>query len=284
MLITGSQGMLATDIARAAAEAGYAIHGTSHHALDILDVQACREALTALRPDVVVNTPGIAVDRCEEVPEDGFRMHTWAPNQMALACEELGSIFVYISTCGLFGDEVRPYHEYDPVVLKTQYARSKYLGEQAAKEACHRTFVVRPGWLFGGTIEHQRNFVYQRFLDAQQKPVMECAVDKSGSPTYTGDVASALIHVLDTTAYGTYHMTNEGGGSRADYVQCIVDAFGLSTEIKRVDSSFFPRSAPVPSCEILDNMNMRMLGVPPCESWQEAIHRYAQQIKAQLPI
>ena len=280
ILITGSQGMLATDCAQVAAAAGYRVVGYSHHQLDITDIAQMRQCLETERPAVVLNTPGLLVDYCEQHPEEGSRLHAWAPQQMAHVCERLGAVFIYISTCGLFGDEVKLWSEDDAVVLKTQYARSKYLGEQAVLAACSRALVIRPGWLFGGLPSHRKNFVYQRYLEAQETRVLRSVNDKYGSPTYTEDLALKLLELLETETYGTYHVTNAGGGSRYEYVKCIVEAFGLKTVVEPVDSSNFPRSAPVPACEQLENRNLRFAGLQLLGSWQEAIHRYvAHQLK-----
>ena len=271
--------MLATDLARVAATAGYEVIGLSHSELDVTQASQVREALEQVKPDVVANTPGIAVDACEVQPEEGYRIHTWAAGVVARQCDRVGAICVYISTCGLFGDEVKFYTEYDQVHLKTQYARSKFLGEAAATRACERTFIIRPGWMFGGTPAHRRNFVYQRFLEANREPVLRSASDKFGSPTLAGDLAAKTLEIVETSEYGLYHVTNQGGASRYEYVKCIVEAFGLGTPVESVDSSAFPRSAPVPDCEMLENLNLKFLGLSPLAPWQEAIHRYVDVLK-----
>ena len=83
MLITGSRGMLATDLARAAEACGYEVIGLSHEQLDITRADEVRQVLAAACPDVVVNTPGLAVDLCEQEPEQGYRVHVWASEQLA---------------------------------------------------------------------------------------------------------------------------------------------------------------------------------------------------------
>lgn len=281
VLITGSQGMLATDMAKVWTGLGYQATGLSHAQLDVTSANQVSEALEQTRPDIVVYTPGLGVDTCEQEPEKGYRLHTWAPAQMARQCHSLGATFVYISTCGLFGDEVRFYSEYEPVQLKTQYARSKFLGEQAATQACRRTFVIRPGWLFGGTPSHQRNFVYQRFLEARRESVVRSAGDKFGSPTSTEELAAKILEIVDTAEYGVYHVTNTGRASRYEYVKCIVESFGLDTTVEPVESSSFPRAASVPDCELLENLNLKFLGLEPLQPWQEAIERYVTTLKKQ---
>jgi len=274
--------MLATDLARVASAEGYQVTGTSHGEMDVTQAGQVRQVLEGTKPQVVVNTPGIGVDTCEERPEEGYLMHTWAAGVVARECQRIDAVFVYISTCGLFGDEMRFYSEYDPVVLKTQYARSKLLGEQEAFRACERTFVIRPGWMYGGTQNHQRNFVFQRYQEALREPMLKSAGDKYGSPTFTGDVAAKLLEILEMDEYGLYHVTNQGSASRYDYVKYIVNSFGLDTPVEKVDSSSFPRRAPVPDCETLENLNVRFLGLQPMEPWQDAIDRYVHSIKANI--
>ena len=273
--------MLAFDLAWVWSKARYKVTGLSHAQLDITQPDQVRQALEQHRPDVVVNTPGIGVDTCELEPEKGLQIHTWAAANVARQCQRAGAVCVYLSTCGLFGDEVGFHSEYDPVELKTRYARSKYLGEQASFQQCARTFVIRRGWLFGGTMKHQRNFVYQRFLEASQKPLLTSAADKFGCPTFTRHLAGKMREVVESEEYGLYHLTNSGSASRYEYVKFIVESFGLDTPVEPVDSSSFPRAAAVPDCEMLDNLNVRFLGLDPMEPWQEAVQRYVADLKKQ---
>jgi len=271
--------MLASDLLKAAASAGLDTVGLNHSELDITQPGLVRSTLEQIKPDLVINTPGIGVDACHNNPADGYQMHTWAPAMLAANCQRIGAEFMYISTCGLFGDEVKDYSEYDPVSLKTEYAKSKYQGELEAVRRCRRTYVIRPGWLFGGGKEQPRNFVYQRYLEATQNPVLKSAGDKFGCPTDTSELAAKIFELTETEEYGLYHVTNGGKASRYDYVKCIVDAFGLDTAVEPVDSSAYTRSAPVPGCEALENLNLKFLGLAPMTSWQEAIQRYVRSLK-----
>jgi dTDP-4-dehydrorhamnose reductase len=283
LLITGGGGMLATDLARVAEARGLAVTAPSRDALDVTLPGDVHSAFEAFRPDAVVQAVGLAVDFCEEHREEAMRVHAWGTACVARECERAGAAFVSVSSCGLFGDDVRFYDEYDTPILKTQYARSKHEGERAAFGWCRRAYVVRPGWLFGGRPEHARNFVVRRWEEARRVPVVASAGDKFGSPTFTEDLAARILDLLGTDAYGVYHVTNTGGGSRYDYVRHIVDTFALPVRVEKVDSSHHPRSAPVPACEMLDNFNTKFLGLPPLPTWQEAIERYVRKLRTTNP-
>jgi dTDP-4-dehydrorhamnose reductase len=271
--------MLATDLGRVAEARGWDVTRLTHAELDVCSAGDVRAAVDGLRPEAVVQAVGIAVDLCEERPEEARRVHGWGTACVARACERVGAAFVGVSTCGLFGDDIRFYGEYDTPILKTEYARSKHDGERLAQALCRRTYVVRPGWLFGGSPGHARNFVVRRWEEARRGGVVSSAGDKFGSPTFTEDLAHRILDLLDSEAYGLYHVSNTGGGSRFDYVRAIVEAFGLGTPVEKVDSSHYPRAAAVPACEMLDNVNTRFLGLAPLPPWQEAIGRYVARLR-----
>ena len=279
MVVTGGEGMLATDLARVAEARGFEVISLSHGQLDVTRPGEIKNALEGHKAGYVVHTVGLAVDFCETNRQEADRVHAWATGCIARHCQRLGATLVHVSTCGLFGDEIRFYSEYDPVRLKTQYARSKYLAELAAAQHCERTYNVRPGWMFGGTPSHRKNFVFRRYEEARSQPVIRSAGDKFGSPTFTVDLAEKIVELLGTEQYGVYHITNEGGASRFEYVKCIVEAFALSTPVEMVDSTFFPRPAPAPSSEMLENLNLRFLGLQPLAPWQEAVRRYVSALQ-----
>lgn len=279
LLITGGGGMLATDLQRVAEARGHAVSAPTRDELDVTDAVAIGAAMESLRPDAVIQAVGLAVDFCEEHREEALRVHAWGSACVARECERAGAAFVSLSSCGLFGDEVRFYDEYEAPILKTQYARSKHEGERLAFASCRRVYVVRPGWLFGGTPAHDRNFVARRWDEAHRVAVLRSAGDKFGSPTFTEDLAVRILDLLDTGAYGVYHVSNAGGGSRYDYVRHIIDSFGLPNHVEKADSSHHPRSAPVPACEMLENLNTKFLGLPPLPPWQEAIERYIHRLR-----
>lgn len=282
VLITGGAGMLATDLSRAFNDCGYEVSAPSHAELDVVDGAAVDVALSTIKPSVTIHTAAMHVDPCEADPGAAQRVNAEGSRHVAESCDRHGSELVYISTCGLFGDKIRAYTETDEVVLKTEYAKSKYRGEELVRQVCERAFVVRPGWLFGGETGHQKNFVVQRFEEARQKEVVQSAGDKHGCPTYTGDLAASIIALLESGRYDTYHLVNAGQCTRAGYVQGIVDAFGLDTPVEDVDSSHFPRPADVPDCEILESEVLVQAGVDPMPHWTDAMNRYVRSIRGTL--
>ena len=284
ILVTGAKGMFASDLLGFLDEHdSYDVMGLDRASLDITNRESVKNVIKDYRPDVIIHPAAQTnVDYCEQNPEEAYSVNTFGTSLVAFYARKYGANLVYLSSCGVFGDEVKEYSEYDNVVLKSVYARSKYLGEIAVTQQCPEAIIIRPGWLFGGTINHPKNFVYKRYLEAQTKDFMESTVDKWGCPTYTLDLAKKIIELIETDSFGLYHITNEGSTTRFDYVTEILKNFGLKTEVVPVDSSKFLRSAPVPDCEILDNMNLRLSGLQPLQSWKQAIKEYVNRIQTEI--
>ncbi len=279
ILITGGSGMLAGRLkAHFSSQPHTTVLTPGRAELDITDEDAVLAAVRDLAPTVVINTAALLVEPCEADPREAFRINAWGPRNLALACAENEAALVQISSGGLFGDEVRPYNEYDPVVLKTEYARSKFAGEEQVRAICPWHFILRLGWLYGGGLDGRRDFVAARLEEAKGKDVLESAKDKFGSPVCAADVAELLDRLMEAGAFGLYHVAGAGGCSRAEYVAAILAAAGLSARVEPVDSSSFPRRAGVPACEILESWNLGYAGIPGLPDWRESLGAYVRHL------
>lgn len=285
VLITGADGMLATDFADVLNEkSDYTIVRLNRQNLDIRDRNAVSDAMNQIKPDYVLHTAALSdVDYCEENRAHAFRVNGYGTENIAYYTQKMKAKLIYISTCALFGDEIKEYIECDPVVLKTVYAKTKYLGEEKTKEWCDRYFIVRPGWLFGGNKNHKRNFVYQRYREALNHPEIHSASDQYGCPTYTRHLSHKIIELMETDGYGVYHISNSGSATRYEYVKKIVRTFGLNNKIHPVDSGFFKRKAPAPRCVMIKNANLSIKGFGLLPDWNTAVEEYIDRLKRELP-
>lgn len=275
ILITGGEGMFASDFKTEALGTAYNVVSYGRSQMDIRNAAQVDRVFQQVKPDIVVHTAAITnVDYCEDHEDDAYAVNAHGTQNVAKASESIEAKLVYISTCGLFGDDLKAYSEDDPVQLKTKYAKTKYEGERFAGDYCTRSFIVRPGWLFGGAKGHSKNFVYKRYLEALQNETLYSANDKFGCPTYTKHLTSKILELIATERYGTYHITNSGSASRYEYVREIIKTFGLTTEVQEVDSGSFVRKAPVPDCEILKNNNLILNGFELLPDWKSSISEY----------
>ena len=277
ILITGSNGLLGSDLCLYLShDSNYDVIPTTRNSMDITDFERICEILNHSKPDIVIHTAAETnVDLCEQDPDHAFLVNTLSTKYLAIACEKLNIPLVFISTCGLFdGKKGSAYNEYDSPNPLTIYAKSKYEAEKVIQSICPRHFIIRVGWLFGGNVNHKKNFIANRWSESKNKTEILSANDKFGSPTYSMDVAKKIMEIVQSGIYGTYHVANKGKCSRYEYVSKIVQFFEVDVKVKPVDSSNFPRSAPVPDSEAIENYNLKLMGKDDLRTWDEALDDY----------
>jgi dTDP-4-dehydrorhamnose reductase len=217
------------------------------------------------------------VDGCAHEPERAYRINGLGTKYVALACQQLDAALVYISTNEVFdGAQQQPYTEYDTVQPINAYGRSKWVGEQAVRELLHRFYIVRVAWLFGG----ERNFVRTVMRLGAQPPEngIRMVTDEVGTPTYTADVAEALLQLVATPHYGTYHLVNQGACSRYDFAREILRQAGMDdVPITPIMLADYPRDSTPPPHTAMANIAGAALGLD-LRPWQDALAAYLNSL------
>ena len=220
IIITGANGQLGIELSKQLSRIKTnEIIRTDRNDLDIVNIDDVDRYIYKTRPDVVVNCAAYtAVDLCETDIENAYKVNAIGPRNLAIACEKVGAKFVQISTDYVFdGNGTRAYREDDNTCPKSVYGKSKAIGEQFTREFCSKYFIVRTAWLYG----EGNNFVRTMLKLAQTNEELNVVNDQFGSPTSTVDLAKAIIDLIHTEHYGTYHGTCEGQCSWYDFAKKI---------------------------------------------------------------
>ncbi|MGZ4582427.1 MAG: SDR family oxidoreductase, partial [Nocardioidaceae bacterium] len=147
-LVTGSHGLLGTDLVARLEEAGETVTRAPREALL---GQASVEKLVAGQ-DVVVNCAAWTdVDGAESAGIEPFLVNGHIPELLTEATRRTDARLVQLSTDYVFsGTAKRPYREDARTAPRSVYGRSKLAGENEVL-AGHPTggFVVRTAWLYG---------------------------------------------------------------------------------------------------------------------------------------
>lgn len=270
--ITGARGQLGAALAAALAPR-HELIPLGHDSLELGDPAAV-EQVAATRADLVIHPAAHTnVDGCARDPEAAYRVNALGTKYVALACRRIGAPLVYISTNEIFpGDADRPYAEYDAARPINAYGRSKWAGEQAARELLHELYVVRVAWLFGG----ERNFVRTvlRLADSPPPGGIRMVDDEVGSPTYAADVAAGVARLIDTGHYGAYHVVNSGHCSRYAFARAILRQAGREdVPVQPIKLAEFQRASTPPPFAPLANLAGAALGIT-LRPWQEALAAY----------
>jgi dTDP-4-dehydrorhamnose reductase len=275
-LVTGAGGMLGRDTVAVLTRRGEDVTGLGHAALDITRPESVREALTAHRPDIVVNCAAYtAVDDAETDEKTALLINGEGPHHLARACAATGARLLHVSTDYVFSGEARttPYPEDHPPDPRTAYGRTKLAGEQAVlAELPESSAIVRTAWLYGA---HGRNFV-RTMLDLEaRRDTLDVVDDQRGQPTWSADVAACLADLgplIGPGLHGVFHATSSGETTWCGLAREVFRHAGADPErVRPVDSSAFPRPAPRPTYSALGHDRLRQAGLTPVRGWREAL-------------
>lgn len=273
IIVTGAGGMLGKDLVELLIGRHHDVLPMSHGALDITSLGQVRETVSRNKPQVVINCAAYtAVDNAESDWDRALAVNGLGPRNLALACRDNGAALLQVSTDYVFsGEKDSPYGVFDLTGPVNAYGRSKLWGELAVQKILPSSYIVRTSWLFG---LGGPNFVHTMLRLGQENPSLKVVADQRGAPTFTPDLAGALADLLDTRAYGVYHVTNGGFTTWCGFATEIFRQRNLSVQVNPCTTSEFTRPAPRPANSLLDPFPLReTIGhlLPP---WEDALARF----------
>jgi len=246
--------------------------------LDLCDRDAVRATVADFRPELVLHGGAFtAVDACESDPDTAFAVNALGTRHVAEASDAVGAHLVYVSTDYVFdGTLGRPYVEWDQPAPRSVYGRSKLGGETEVRALSGVAgTVVRTAWVSGA---HGANMVKTvlRLSDATPGGTLRFVDDQHGCPTFTADLARALVRLGLDRRPGTFHVTNQGETTWFGFARAVLEAAGRDPSVVEPIATTDldpPRPAPRPANSRLDNAALRLSGLPLLPPWQESLGR-----------
>lgn len=271
-MITGAAGMLGLDVTQATLAAGHEALPYARAELDVTDRAALERELARVRPDVVVNCAAYTnVDGAESDPEGAARVNRDGTGYLAAAARAVGAWTIHVSTDYVFdGTKRTPYVESDATAPRSVYGETKLAGERLlALAAPDAHTIVRTAWLFGAGGPCFPATMLR--LAASGKP-LRVVDDQVGSPTYTGDLARALVEIAtaDPRPVGVLHVTAAGQCSWFELARETLVRAGSSTPVEPCTTAEFPRPAARPAYSVLRSER----GAPALPDWHAGLDAY----------
>ncbi len=277
IVVTGASGMLGQDLVPYLRAKGYEVFPSTSSQMSLLETQeSMREKLEPFQPEIIIHAAAYTqVDKAEQEPDLAMAVNKDGTRNLALAAQELGAIFVYISTDYVFdGLKRTPYEPADRPNPISIYGLSKHYGELMVSELLEEYYIIRTSWLYG---LHKKNFVQWVLESARSGTPIQVASDWIGSPTWTGSLSLAIEALMNSGEYGTYHIADQGEVSRYEQALGICKAAGLSGEhIRPVTLGELSLQAARPQYSVLTTPG---LAVP---SWETTLQAYLEQYRQQV--
>ena len=291
VFVTGVKGQLGHDVMNELAKRGHEGIGVDIEEMDITDAESVRKVITEANPDVVIHCAAwTAVDLAEDddKKEKVHQVNAVGTENIAKVCHDLDCKMIYISTDYVFdGQGTRPWEPDDERHPLNVYGQTKYEGELAVEKWVKKFYIVRIAWVFG---VNGKNFIKTMLNAGKTHDKLTVVSDQIGTPTYTLDLSRLLVDMIETDKYGYYHATNEGGYiSWYDFTK---EIFKQAVELGHTEYSedrltvvpvttaeYGVSKAARPFNSRLDKSKLVENGFKPLPTWQDALHRYLQEIE-----
>jgi dTDP-4-dehydrorhamnose reductase len=272
LLLAGAGGQLGRCLLAACARHDVTALGRAE--LDITDAAQVSAAINFHRPDLLINASAFNdVDGAESRGAQAHAVNAKGPGILAAAAATYGIPVLHVSTDYVFDGALRrPYHEYDRTNPLSSYGAGKLAGEEAVRSLNPRHYIVRTAWLFW---EDGKNFLLSMYRLASH-PRLKVVSDQTGSPTYVPHLAAAISQLIETAAYGTYHLAGHGGASRWELVSELFRRLRIPSQIQPVSHLEFPADAARPAFSVLTSLQNPRIELPP---WQAGLDEFVFGLK-----
>lgn len=293
VLVTGSNGQLGFELRRSLVPLGHVV-ALDRAQCDLRNIDALRNLVRELRPDVIVNAAAYtAVDRAENDADLAFAVNGVAPGVLAEEARNLGSLLVHYSSDYVFSGAGDAAHvETDSVGPLSVYGKSKLAGEQAVAASGAQAIVLRTSWVAGS---HGSNFAKSILRLARERDSLRVIADQFGAPTTASLIADVTAHIVnrawlhgDRRAWtsGVVHLAAAGETSWHGYAAEIV-RYAVSKganlrlgpeDIEAIPTTEYPLPAQRPRNSRLDTRKLRETFDIHLPEWQQGVRFLLDQI------
>ena len=141
---------------------------------------------------MIINTAAYTkVDLAEKEKDRAYAVNANGAENLARAAKETGCAIVHVSTDFVFdGRSPVPCAEESEANPLSVYGASKLAGEKLVAAAVAEHVIVRTSWLYG---VEGHNFVKTILRLASEREVLRIVYDQTGTPTWSADLATAIV-------------------------------------------------------------------------------------------
>jgi dTDP-4-dehydrorhamnose reductase len=265
-------GQLGKDLVKVLGET-HQVAGLDVPDVDITDAESVEIVMNTYQPDLVINAAAYTdVEKAEDDEATAYAVNATGAGNIAESAASRDIPVVLYSTDFVFdGKKGSDYLPHDATAPLSVYGASKLAGEVETADANPKHFILRTAWLYG---PGGNNFIEKIIGWAAKMYSLRVVTDEVGSPTHTWDVAEATAKLIETEAYGIYHVVNQGVCSRFELATAIVESMELGVELKECLSKEFPTQAERPEYSVLDCSALEAVIGQPMPEWRETLARY----------
>ena len=290
ILVTGRNGQVGGALQHALEGLGEIVT-LDRSQLDLSNLDAMREVIRTIRPNLIVNAAAYtAVDLAETDEALAYRINAEAPGVIAEEAKRLGASLIHYSTDYVYdGGKSGAWLETDATGPLSAYGRSKLAGEQAIAAVGLPHVILRTSWVYG---LHGKNFLLTMLRLAQTRPELSIVNDQIGAPTWSVTIAEATASIIkkfpDLSAAdhvsGIYHLCSREQTSWFGFAEKIFahSLIQQKPKLHPITTADYPTPAVRPKNSVMntDKFEQTFATLP---TWDAALGDCLQRIPTEAP-
>jgi dTDP-4-dehydrorhamnose reductase len=286
VLVTGKSGQLGQSLLPLTQ--GLSLPGVTYVGRDELDLSSAISISKYFEGkvfDVIINCAAYtAVDKAESEQVQANQINHLAVKQLAEIAKQQGCVLIHISTDYVFdGQNFKPYVEQDLTDPQSVYGETKLKGELAIQAINPKGCIIRTSWVYS---EFGNNFVKTMQRLGSERQELNIIFDQVGTPTYAGDLAQAILDIVDNNFSNTenqiYHFSNEGVCSWYDFAKTIFEQSGINCKVSPIETKNYPTPATRPHYSLMNKAKIKThfnISIP---YWKDSLKICMQKLQEKI--
>jgi dTDP-4-dehydrorhamnose reductase len=284
ILVTGANGQLGSEIKKLS----YMYNDMHFIYTDVDNLDICKFSeieifFNSHKVDYILNCAAYtAVDKAESDKETAYKVNFEAVKNLSKIANLFNSKLIHVSTDYVFGSSIQnvPFKETDNTSPNSVYGITKLEGEEAAKKA-DKHIIIRTSWLYSS---FGNNFLKTILRLGKEKEEIRVLFDQVGTPCYAGDLAGAILKIIDFSAKsgefatGIYHYSNEGVCSWYDFAYQIIKISNLKCIIVPIETKDYPLPANRPPYSVMNKAKIKEVFKIEIPHWTDGLERCFKEI------
>ncbi|MFQ5823391.1 MAG: dTDP-4-dehydrorhamnose reductase [bacterium] len=278
--VIGANGQLGTEICEIFSQK-YLVISLTHQDFEISDIDNVKNTLERVKPQVVINTAAYhQVSKCEENPILSFKINGLGALNLSKVSNDLDFKLVHFSTDYVFdGLKKSPYIEDDKPNPLNIYGLTKLNGEHLIMNNCNNYFIIRVSGIYGKVPCRAKggNFITTMIKASRERPEVTVVNDEILTPTSAVEISKNTYSLIQTDAFGLYHMTCQGGCSWYEFAKVIFETLKLEATLQPCSVSDFPMTVKRPIYSVLENHNLKAIKMDQMIFWKDALVNFLNE-------
>ena len=247
VLITGSNGLLGSQLRHVLSQASFSLIATSigcdrfpldrhrYIQLNIESYNECQSVLNTYKPSIIVNTAAMTnVDACEKNQQKCQSVNADSIDNFIPYVQNNNAHLIQISTDMVFDGKKGGYSEKDICKPINFYGKTKLDAELKVLNNITKYTIIRTSMLYDVFGNNFLTWVGNKLKSNEQLSIVD---DQYRTPTYVPDLIAAILQIIKLKKYGIYHVSSEEKLSIFDIVCSIANYLHLDSQlINRIKS------------------------------------------------